>query len=91
MRGLQRENTELKGRDFDAAGQEMAPVVDVEEEQRGLVDAIRAQMIALVTKKDEENARLTCRVCSLEKEVFIFKFLMVTCVVVFLAMAWVNW
>lgn len=32
MRGLQRENTELKGRDFDAAGQEMAPVVDVEEE-----------------------------------------------------------
>jgi len=56
-----------------------------------LAEPIGAETVAVVTKKAEENAKLRCRICSLEKEVFIFKFLVVTCVVVVLAMAWVNW
>lgn len=42
MRALKRENIELKGRVGDAAGQQKSPVVD----------AIKAHMVALVTKKE---------------------------------------
>ncbi|KAG2549597.1 hypothetical protein PVAP13_9KG229400 [Panicum virgatum] len=81
IRALKRENREL----------ERSSVLDVAEDQRGLVDAIGAQMVAVVTTKDEENSELRCSINSLEKGIWMFKFLMVTCVVVVLVMAWVNW
>ena len=90
VRALRMENRELQGRVGDAARQQIWPVYAAEE-QRALAEPIGAETVAVVTKKVEENAELRCRICSLEKEVFIFKFLVVTCVVVVLAMTWVNW
>jgi len=90
VRALRMENRELQGRVGDAARQQIWPVYAAEE-QRALAEPIGAETVAVVTKKAEENAKLRCRICSLEKEVFIFKFLVVTCVVVVLAMTWVNW
>ncbi|RCV43886.1 hypothetical protein SETIT_9G330100v2 [Setaria italica] len=81
--GLTKQNRELRDRLGDATL--------MVKEHKGEVRALKVEMEANASRKEEESDAMRDRVCRMEKELVVYKFLIKCCVVLVLVVVWNKW